>query len=142
MCLETGLVFFRFVPHSAVDLAAEKNEKNKEKLRNAALISSSTTTLTPMHQQGVSDQTLQILNAQALVIQRHCVDGLMGLMRQLGYAYSELSRFSCRKAIEILEDVPAKHRQAAWVLGHLGKAHFELSKYKDAKRYEKLVSIM
>ena len=117
-----------------MDLAAEKNAKNADKLKNAAFVSSSTATLTPMPHHLISDQTSQMLNAQALVIQRHCVDGLMSLMRQLGYAYSELSRYSCRKAIDLLEDVPAKHRKAAWVLGHLGKAHLELAKYKDAKR--------
>jgi hypothetical protein len=83
----------------------------------------------------VSDQTAQILNAQALVIQRHCVEGLLNLMRQLGVAYNELSRYNCRKAVKLLDDIPAKHRRSCWVLGHLGKAHFELGEYKEAKRY-------
>ncbi len=141
---------YRFVsnastPQSAVDMAAEKNEKNKEKLKKdhaASMISSSTATLTPVSMMGggsgafqvISDQTAQILNAQALVIQRHCVEGLLNLMRQFGSAYYELSRYNCRKAIALLDDVPSKHRRAGWALGHLGKAHFELGQYKEAKR--------
>ena len=107
------------------------------------MISSSTATLTPVSMMGggsgsaqvMSDQTAQILNAQALVIQRHCVEGLLNLMRQFGSAYYELSRYNCRKAIALLEDVPSKHRRAGWALGHLGKAHFELGQYKEAKRW-------
>ena len=128
-----------------MDIAAEKNEKNKiEKLKKESLVNSSTATLTPVSmavsgvtnsQYFVTDQTAQILNAQALVIQRHCVDGLLNLMRQLGFAYNELSRYNCRKAVKLLDDVPAKHRRSCWVLGHLGKAHFELGEYKEAKRY-------
>ncbi len=127
-----------------MDIAAEKNEKNKtEKLKKESLINSSTATLTPVSvsisgvtnsQHFVSDQTAQILNAQALVIQRHCVEGLLNLMRQLGVAYNELSRYNCRKAVKLLDDIPAKHRRSCWVLGHLGKAHFELGEYKEAKR--------
>jgi anaphase-promoting complex subunit 3 len=49
--------------------------------------------------------------------------------------YAEMSRFNCRKAIKILEEVPSKHRRSSWVLGHLGKAYFELNEYKEAKRY-------
>ena len=113
-----------------LDIAAEKNERNREKLKE-----SSTSTLTPMPVNVVvNEQTSQILNAQALYIQRHCVDGLLNLMKQFGLAFLELSRFDCRKAIKLLDDVPLKHRKSCWVLGHLGKAHFELAEYKEAAR--------
>lgn len=94
--------------------------------------------LTPMPLSSIighfNDQTSQILNAQAIVVQRHCIDGLLCLMRQFGLAFVELSRFNCRKAIQLLEEVPLKHRKSCWVLGHIGKANFELGEYKEAKR--------
>jgi len=75
------------------------------------------------------------MTAQAIFIQRHCIEGLLSLMKQFGLAFVELSRFNCRKAIKLLDDVPAKHRRSCWVLGHLGKAQFELGEYKEAKRF-------
>ncbi len=48
--------------------------------------------------------------------------------------YIELSKYNCRKAIELFEDtIPPNHRSSGWVLGLLGKAHFELAEYKEAK---------
>ena len=32
------------------------------------------------------------------------------------------------------EEVPGHHRSSGWVLGQMGKAHFELGQYKEAKK--------
>ena len=78
----------------------------------------------------------KVLSEQALIIQKASAEGLMELMRVLGSAYLETSRFNNRKAIKILqEDISFQHRNSAWVQGLLGKAHFELAEYKEAVRY-------
>ena len=64
----------------------------------------------------------RVLAEQALIIQRSSVEGLMELMRQLGSAYLELSRYNNRNAIKLLqEDVSFQHRNSAWIQGLLGK---------------------
>ena len=46
----------------------------------------------------------------------------MELMRVLGCAYLELTRFNNRNAIKILqEDISFQHRNSPWVQGLLGK---------------------
>ena len=74
------------------------------------------------------------LGAQALSIQKASADGLMRLMRQLGAAAKELWKYDCRKAVQLLEAVSPPHSDSAFVLGLLGRAHFELAEYKEAKR--------
>ena len=50
------------------------------------------------------------------------VEGLMELMRHLGSAYLELSRYNNRNAIKLLqEEVSFQHRNSAWIQGLLGK---------------------
>jgi hypothetical protein len=67
-----------------LDLAAEKNEKNKEKTMKEVLLLP-TATLMPMPAlDPQSEQTAQIMNAQALAIQRHCIEGLLTLLRLFG----------------------------------------------------------
>ena len=44
-------------------------------------------------------------------------------------------RFNSRRAITLLTDeIPSHHKTTGWVLGLLGKAHFELNQYKEAKK--------
>ena len=75
-----------------------------------------------------------MLSEQALVIQKSSVSGLMDLLRLLGAAYSELARYNSRRAITLLDEIPAHHKTSGWVLGLLGKAHCELGLYKEAKK--------
>ena len=78
----------------------------------------------------------KILADQALIIQKASAEGLMELMRVLGAAYLEISRFNNRKGIKVLqEEIGFQHRNSAWVQGLLGKAHFELAEYKEAVRF-------
>jgi hypothetical protein len=66
-----------------LDLAAEKNEKNKEKMKKVLLLP--TATLMPMPAMDPqSEQTAQIMNIQALAIQRHSIQGLLTLLRLFG----------------------------------------------------------
>ena len=73
------------------------------------------------------------MRAQALEIQKQSVEGLLGLMRQLGAGYVELSKYNSESACEILDSVAPHQRNTGWVRGLLGKAKFEVAQYKDAK---------
>ncbi len=73
------------------------------------------------------------LGAHAVSIQKQSLEGLLQLLRHFGAGYLEMSKFNCQKAAQIFEDTPPNHRSSGWVLGMLGKAHFELAQYKEAK---------
>jgi tetratricopeptide (TPR) repeat protein len=104
---------------------AEKNEKNK---------------LLDLDVENIPRITLQnpevsaIVTDQALSLQKQSMDGLMFLMRQLGAAYVDLSRFASRKAIAQLENLAPHHRNTGWVKGIMGMAYFEMGDYRETKK--------
>ncbi|KAB7495212.1 Cell division cycle protein 27-like protein [Armadillidium nasatum] len=106
---------------------AELNEKNKSE--NHDIISTSEKTL--------ADKPCTIslnLAQQAISIQKHCADGLMTLMKDIGGAYLQLSQYNCKKAIELFSALPSQHYQTGWVLSHLAKAYFEMNDYEESIR--------
>ncbi|CAG0880265.1 unnamed protein product [Darwinula stevensoni] len=46
-----------------------------------------------------------------------------------------LSRYHCSNAIEVLNALPHQHFQTGWVLSAVGRAYFEMAKYKEAIKY-------
>lgn len=58
----------------------------------------------------------------------------MSLLRELGTAYQNLTQFNCKKAVEILNNLPEQHYNTGWVLSMLAKAHFEMIDYKKSAR--------
>ena len=75
------------------------------------------------------------LIAQALSIQKQSSEGLMQLMRSLGTAYAKVASFNSKEALKEFENIPTNHKNSAWCLGLVGKAHFELGDYKQARTY-------
>uniref|UniRef100_A0A8B9H9A1 Cell division cycle protein 27 homolog n=1 Tax=Astyanax mexicanus TaxID=7994 RepID=A0A8B9H9A1_ASTMX len=71
---------------------------------------------------------------QAFTLQKAAADGLMSLMRDIGRGYLALCSYNCREAICILSQLPAHHYNTGWVLGQIGRAHFELAEYMQAER--------
>ena len=82
----------------------------------------------------LSAEAQQMVGYQALSIQKQSMEGLMMLMRQIGSAYLEMSRFNNRKAIGLLDGLVGHQRNTGWILGLLGMAHFELGEYKEAQK--------
>ena len=70
---------------------------------------------------------------QIVSLQKHSLEGLLALLQQLGEAHLAMAKFKCNKAIQLFEDISPNHKNTAWVLGSLGKAHFELGNYVSAK---------
>ena len=133
---------------------AEKNEKNRQQGRHQVekepedkdkpecpkcitdMASTQKTQITAAMSVAEFNEQQRILGEQGLIIQKASVEGLMELMRVLGYAYLELTRYNNRSAIKILqEEISFQHRNSAWVQGLLGKAHFELAEYKESVRF-------
>uniref|UniRef100_A0AAY4E1U3 Cell division cycle protein 27 homolog n=1 Tax=Denticeps clupeoides TaxID=299321 RepID=A0AAY4E1U3_9TELE len=71
---------------------------------------------------------------QAFTLQKAAADGLMTLMRDIGRGYLALCSYNCKEAISILSQLPTHHYNTGWVLGQIGRAHFELSEYMQAER--------
>ena len=71
----------------------------------------------------------------ALSLQKHSLDGLMHLLKNLGVAYSALSRYQCETAVQAFDKIDPTQKNTAWVLGSMGKAYFEMGDYQKARRY-------
>ncbi|XP_036408326.1 cell division cycle protein 27 homolog [Megalops cyprinoides] len=71
---------------------------------------------------------------QAFTLQKAAADGLMNLMRDIGKGYLALCSYNCKEAIAILSQLPSHHYNTGWVLGQIGRAHFELAEYTQAER--------
>ncbi|CAB1341533.1 unnamed protein product, partial [Coregonus sp. 'balchen'] len=71
---------------------------------------------------------------QAFSLQKAAADGLMMLMRDIGRGYLALCSYNCKEAISILSQLPSHHYNTGWVLGQIGRAHFELAEYMQAER--------
>ena len=106
----------------------DKNEKNKimsdfEESENRP----------PAAAASLDDTSISIAQAcvdareQAASLQKHSLDGLMGLLRQFGFAFIEMSKFNCRKAISQLGQIEPHHRNTPWVMGILGNYPFKVS---------------
>lgn len=53
------------------------------------------------------------------------IDGLMKLLVDIGKAYSALSSYDCRKAIELLENLPLHQLSTSWVMDKLAISYYE-----------------
>lgn len=58
----------------------------------------------------------------------------MTLMRDIGRGYLALCSYNCREAINILSQLPSHHYNTGWVLGQIGRAHFELAEYMQVSQ--------
>ncbi|KAJ7582835.1 hypothetical protein C8J56DRAFT_865104 [Mycena floridula] len=56
------------------------------------------------------------------------------LMRRFACATKALATYDSRACLAELEKLPQVHQQTAWVLGMIGRAHYELSDYTAADR--------
>ena len=60
--------------------------------------------------------------------QAECV----ALLRSLGKPFRLLSEYRCAEALEAFNELPTHQYTTAWVLSHVGKAHFEMVNYQKA----------
>lgn len=57
------------------------------------------------------------------------------LLRSLGKGYRLLMQFKSEEAVDEFSALPYQHFQTPWVLTQVGKAHFEMVNYSQAKDY-------
>ena len=114
---------------------SEMNEKNKL----MDVDSTDATNLRPptSQQRLIEESTLMSYETKAkdqiVSLQKHSLEGLLNLLQHLGEAHLALAKFKCCRAIQLFEEISPVHRDTAWVLGSIGKAHFELGHYVKAK---------
>lgn len=57
------------------------------------------------------------------------LEGLLSLLRDIGIAYLQLSKFNCRKAIQLFQNLAPRQYKTGFVLSMIGKAYCEQSDY-------------
>lgn len=72
---------------------------------------------------------------QVMNLQKASAEGLMTLLRDIGQAYLELSKFECDTTIEVLSSLLPNQYNTSWVLCLLGLAHFEQADYEQSVKY-------
>ncbi|GME89183.1 unnamed protein product [[Candida] boidinii] len=60
---------------------------------------------------------------------------LAPLYLKLAKGYKSMSSFDCFKAIRIFDSLPENEKNTPWVLGKLGRLHFEIVNYEEAENY-------
>lgn len=98
-----------------------KFDKDDDKVTGPALV-------------GTGGQPQTILIQEAVHMQKQSAEGLMSLLRVVGKAYSLLTSYESRAAIEVMESLSANQKKSGWILSLMAKAHFELTEYKRAAK--------
>ncbi|XP_050435840.1 cell division cycle protein 27 homolog isoform X2 [Adelges cooleyi] len=75
------------------------------------------------------------LAQQALTLQKKTAEGLMSLLRDIGVAYLQLSKFNCKKSIQLFQNLPPQQYKTGFVLSMIGKAFCEQSDYLQSIKY-------
>jgi len=57
------------------------------------------------------------------------LEGLLSLLRDIGIAYLQLSKFNCKKSIQLFQNLPPRQFKTGFVLSMIGKAYCEQSDY-------------
>lgn len=57
------------------------------------------------------------------------------LLRSLGTGHRLLMQFKSSEAVEAFNLLPCQHHQTPWVLTQMGKAHFEMVNYNEARYF-------
>jgi hypothetical protein len=69
--------------------------------------------------------------ADIQAVQQHTADTwLLCLVRRCAAAYFELSRYECKKAMELLDTLPANVQAGSWSLCMFGRAFYEMADYE------------
>ncbi|CAG5121231.1 unnamed protein product, partial [Candidula unifasciata] len=71
---------------------------------------------------------------QIVQMQQQSLAGILHLLRNVGTAYSALSRYDCKQAIDLFSELPDHQYTTGWVLCQVGRAYYELTEYQKAAR--------
>ena len=51
--------------------------------------------------------------------------------------FKQLSMYRCKEALNLIDQLPNNHKNSGLVLSYIGRAFFEMNKYKDSEKYYK-----
>lgn len=57
------------------------------------------------------------------------LEGLLALFRDIGMAYLQLSKFNCKKAVQLFQILPTHQYKTGFILSMIGKAYCEQADY-------------
>jgi hypothetical protein len=60
---------------------------------------------------------------------------VLKLLRSLGAGHRLLMQYKSAEAVEAFNALPCQHQQTPWVLTQMGKAHFEMVNYNEARYF-------
>ncbi|EEB14099.1 cell division cycle, putative [Pediculus humanus corporis] len=106
------------------EITVNNNEKNRNNDKNNIPV-----------EQITNEKNSVSISMQALQIQKDAAEGLMTLLRDIGTAYLNLSKFECLKAIECFNNLSPSQRNTGWVLAMIAKAYYELPDYPNSIKY-------
>lgn len=111
------------------DLNTRNNKMDKEKTE--------TITSDPKIDKSAITNTNNVENClqQVINLQKASAEGLMSLLREIGQAYLDLSKFECASSIETLTSLPPNQFNTSWVYCLLGMAYFEQADYEQSIKY-------
>ncbi|OBA18234.1 uncharacterized protein OGAPODRAFT_84128, partial [Ogataea polymorpha] len=69
------------------------------------------------------------------IFQRSNDQHLLGIYAKLAKGFKAMCFYDCFKAIRIFDSLPENERNTPWVLGKLGRLHFEIVNYEEAENY-------
>ncbi|KAK9704531.1 anaphase-promoting complex subunit cdc27 [Basidiobolus ranarum] len=79
-----------------------------------------------------SDRRLQSAD-QKSIAKRKGAEIVLNLLRKIGQSLVYLRSYKCEKALESYSLLPTSQFNTGWILSCVGKAYFELAKYKEAE---------
>ncbi|KAK9727669.1 anaphase-promoting complex subunit cdc27 [Basidiobolus ranarum] len=79
-----------------------------------------------------------VLNHQ-IISKRKGTEIVIDLLRKIGQSLIYLQNYKCAQALETFSSLPTSQFNTGWVLSRVGKAYFELAKYKEVRHSLKTV---
>ncbi|CAL1539178.1 unnamed protein product [Lymnaea stagnalis] len=71
---------------------------------------------------------------QIVQMQQQSLAGILHLLKNIGKAYSSLSRYDCKSSVDLFSELPEHQYNTGWVLCQVGRAYYELTEYQRAAR--------
>ncbi|GAB1604795.1 division cycle 27 homolog [Argonauta hians] len=72
--------------------------------------------------------------SQLAHMRQQSLAGILKLLQSMGRAFQALTQYECKRAIELLSELPQHQYQTGWVLCQVARAYFELNNYIQAEK--------
>jgi anaphase-promoting complex subunit 3 len=87
----------------------------------------------PPAQKPVEPETLKIEEA---------LKWILDLLKKIGMGYFSLAQFRCQEALQAYNSLPRAQQDTPWVLGQMGRAHYEQAAYAEAEKFFRRLRVL